>query len=123
MACTCTIGSLAHALPATEADYVGEAFSTQFGPIPPEELHPLGNGGYVLWDNGMYVEVMVQVTLGEWRNININDSGMGSSEYDVLPEAVKDGYRRFTGGHDFPAPVPGAKRVLAKMIAPPGPRN
>ena len=129
-------GSLTRALPATDADYLGEAF-TGGDPIPLEELHPCGNGGYVLWDNGMYVEVFVRLTLDRWVELvefcALPSSGDSESveEYErrctaeeahqtaafaALPEEVRAEYRRLTGGHGFPGPGQGIRRVVAGLL-------
>lgn len=100
------MGSLARGLPATTDDLRGPAFRTRHGQIPLEDLIPLGNGGYVLWDNGAYVEVFVHVMPGEWRTVE------SEGEYAVLPADVTAGYREVTGGHDWPGMGVGMRRVL-----------
>lgn len=111
------MGSLARALPADDSDYADKAFSTQDGPIPLEDLHPAGNGGYVFWDNGAYVEVFVHVAPGEWQTIEPENEDGTSPQYDALPEEIRAAYRRLTGGQDFPGAGEGMKRVIARQTA------
>lgn len=108
-------GSFANAIPADESDLDNEAFSTQNGQIPLEDLHPAGNGGYVFWDNNMYVDIFVHVSPGSWETVE-NDE-----QYAQLPHDVKTAYEQMTGS-PWPGAGNGAKR-LARQSKPTGPNN
>lgn len=96
--------SFRNALPADESDLHDQAFSTQDGQIPLEDLHSVGNGGYVFWDNNMYVDIFVHISPGNWETVE-NDA-----QYSQLPNGVKTAYERMTGS-PWPGPGNGAKRL------------
>lgn len=100
-------GSFASAIPAGP-DELANAFSTQDGPIPVEELVQVGNGGYVFWDNGMYVEVFVHISPGNWEAVE------NEGQYAQLPRDIQTQYRMHTGD-DWPAPGGSLKDLAGRM--------
>lgn len=99
-------GSFSKAIPADDNDLSNPAFSTQDGQIPIDDLIPVGNGGYVFWDNQMYVEVFVHISPGNWETVE------NEQQYDQLPPDVRQAYEHATGSR-WPGPGTGLKRLTS----------